>query len=177
MYRCSNGFVFFSVLENIKYYFSPSCQHSHLVIAVELFVNGFFFSFGFELIKKKKKIGSLSKITRHYFEPPWGQINFLPLFFFFFSMVSSLFAGYRRLEIRIHGVRPVFPVGVHAGLHRGHVRHNIPGSLSIRPTETHRFPAVQHTPAPEQPGPAARNRLLRAHVRRRLDAIVVINPQ
>jgi len=50
--------------------------------------------------------------------------------------------GDRGLEVRFDGVRPVLPVGVHFGLHSRNVRHNIPGTLAVRPTATHRLPAV-----------------------------------
>lgn len=92
------------------------------------------------------------------------------VFFIFFLL------GDRRLEIRVDGVRPVFPVGVHVGLHRGHVRDHFPGAVAVRSTAAHRFPAVVHTPAPEQLGAAARNRLLRAHLRLRLSVAVVALP-
>lgn len=83
------------------------------------------------------------------------------------SLRERWFAGDRGLEVRVHGFRPVLPVGVHSGLHSGHVRHNIPGAVAVRPTTTHRLPVVQHSAAPEQSGTAERDRLLRAHVRRR----------
>lgn len=82
--------------------------------------------------------------------------------------------GDRGLEVRFDGVWPVLPVGVHSSLHSGHMRHNIPGTLAVRPTATHRLPAVQHTPPPEQPGTTARNRLLRAYLRCQLEYLTVI---
>jgi len=51
-------------------------------------------------------------------------------------------SGDRGLEVRFDGVRPILPVGVHFSLHSRNVRHNIPGTLTLRPTATHRLPAV-----------------------------------
>lgn len=63
--------------------------------------------------------------------------------------MNLLHTGDRRLEVRVDGVRPVFLVGVHVGLHSGHLRDYISSAFAVRQTAAHRLSTFQYTSSPK----------------------------